>query len=236
MDERNLCGTRFRGIGEEFSQELVRLAVAGVVEINSLGFVNVAFDAEGALVTDCKTNIFIRAMRSMFGVEPEYLYSLDEYGFKTRDEAVTEANLERLTEALGRFGRSDLCILTYNIPISCSRSLPDLIRNIQLFFGIFTFPNDNDTFVIHTDPSFIEGLERAFNCDGLVIGKQPVISLRSNTSHNKSFKRMTKLLVKVKLSYIQKLVPEFNKFIPAPILTISSLDEASDVFTDEQQV
>lgn len=232
-DEGTPCGTRFRGISQEFTQDLVRLAVLGVVEINSLGFVNVAFDPDGALVTDCKTNVFIKAMRSMFGVEPEYLFSLAEYNFKSRDEAVMEANIRRVLEAMKRFGRSDLCILTYGIPVSGGRTFPDLLYNIQLFLQVFAFPNFDDPFVIHTDASFVKDLERFFDFRDIETGERPKINISANKSRGKSSKSLTRLMMKVKLSYIQKLVPEFNKFTPTPIITISSIDEHLDEFTRE---
>ncbi|EFO63596.1 Hypothetical protein GLP15_4709 [Giardia lamblia P15] len=223
-------GTVFYDFDSYFNKEMILLTVLGISEIKDLGFINAHYDTDtGHLYTDSVAEVFIKEMEASFGMKYSFYNDFSRFNFKTRDMATAEANLAELEEASKQFSHSSLCDLTYSPSSIHCLELSGILRSLQQFLDIFEFPNSGNKFTILVKEGQVEKVKKAIESSKINFGKNtPVVNVLLNKDRAKSAWRFVKFRVCVKYGYIKKLVPQFNKLSPVPILLISPPGHADD--------
>lgn len=225
-----LKGTVFYDFDPYFSEEMILLTVLGISEIKDLGFINTRYDPDaGHLYTDSTNSVFIKEMEASFGMKYSFCNDLSQFDFKTRDSATAEANLLELEEAGKQFSHSSLCELTYSPSSVQCLELPGILRSLQQFLDIFEFPSSGNKFTILVKEGQIEKVKRAIENNKVDFGRNmPTVDVLLNKDRAKSIWRFVKFRVCVKYGYVKKLVPQFNKITPVPVLLINPPGHVDD--------
>ena len=223
-------GTVFYDFNPYFNKDMILLTVLGIAEIKDLGFINAHYDTDtGHLYTDSADEVFIKEMEASFGMQHRFYSDFSRFNFKTRDMAVVDANLAELEEAGKHFTHSSLCDLTYSPSSIQCLELPGILRSLQQFLDIFEFPSSGNKFTILVKEGQVEKVKKAIENNKINFGKNmPVVNVLLNKDRARSVWRFAKFRVCVKYGYVKKLVQQFNKITPVPVLLINPPGHADD--------
>lgn len=230
QEHHEFKGTMFYSFNPYFNEEMILLVVLGISEIKDLGFINTYYDHDtGHLYTDNTNSVFIKEMEASFGMKYSFYKDLNQFNFKTRDMATAESNILELEEAGKQFSNSSLCELTYSPSSIQCLELSGILRSLQQFLDIFEFPSSGNKFTILVKEGQLEKVKKAIESNKIDFGKNmPVVDVLPNKDRAKSIWRFVKFRVSVKYGYVKKLVPQFNKVSPVPILLINSPGHTDD--------